>query len=74
MTLTQAILCVLLACDKPMTSYEVYQALPEVNRMVHSSDVKCLLKSMARRGKVRRIAVNEKHGQNWVKSRYCLKE
>lgn len=74
MTLTKAIMCVLMACDEPLTSYEVFEILPDIGRAIYPSQVRYTLMVLSKRGKIERISVNEKHGRNWVKSRYCLKE
>ena len=73
MTLTKAIMCVLMACDEPLTSYEVFELLPDIGRTIYPNQVKSQLKTLATRNKVMRIEVNEKHGRNIVKNRYFFK-
>ena len=72
-SLTGAILSVLAVSDKPMTSYEVFELLPDIGRTIYPNQVKSQLKTLATRNKVMRIEVNEKHGRNIVKSRYFFK-
>lgn len=69
--LSDAIMAVLSISDEPMTAYEVFELLPDVG-VVYPSGVQNILKTLARRGKIKRIAVNEKHGRHFFRFRYFL--
>jgi len=51
-SLTGAILSVLAVSDKPMTSYEVFELLPDIGRTIYPNQVKSQLKTLATRNKV----------------------
>ena len=69
--LSDAIMAVLSVSDEPMTAYEVFELLPDVG-VVYPSNVQNILKKYAMRGKIMRVAVNEKRGRHFVRFRYFL--
>ena len=70
--LSDAIMAVLSVSDEPVTAYEVFELLPDVG-VVYPSCVQNILKTLARRGTIERIAVSEKRGRHFVRFRYFLK-
>lgn len=68
--LSDAIMAVLSISDEPVTAYEVFVMLPDLKVAIYPAQVRNHLKKMHRRGKVDRVAVQEKHGRNFVRYRY----
>ena len=69
--LSDAIMAVLSISDEPVTAYEVFELLPDVG-VVYPCNVQNMLKTLARRGKIGRVAVKEKRGRHFVRFRYFL--
>ena len=73
-SLSDNIKLVLRNADKPLTVWEVYDALPSMNWLVSVHQVQNQLKRWRGRG-CRWLEVHEvreKHGRHWVMWRYAL--
>lgn len=57
----------------PLSSYEVFEVLPNVGYVVDSRQVKNTLIILAKRKKIIRLRVDEMRGKYPVKNRYFLK-
>ena len=57
----------------PLSSYEVFEVLPDVGVAVDSRQVKTTLMQLSRRNKVTRIRVDEMRGKYPVKNKFILK-
>lgn len=57
----------------PLSSYEVFEVLPNVGYAVDSRQVKTTLMQLSRRNKVTRIRVDEMRGKYPVKNKFILK-
>lgn len=57
----------------PLSSYEVFEVLPDVGIVVDSRQVKMTLMQLSRRGKISRLRVNEMRGKYPVKNKFILK-
>lgn len=57
----------------PLSSYEVFEVLPNVGYVVDSRQVKDALRWLARRKKIANIKVDEMRGKYTVRNRYLLK-
>ena len=57
----------------PLSSYEVFEVLPDVGYVVDSRQVKNTLIILAKRKKIIRLRVDEMRGKYPVKNRYFLK-
>ena len=57
----------------PLSSYEVFEVLPDVGIVVDSRQVKMTLMQLSRRGKISRLRVNEMRGKYPVKNKFIFK-
>ena len=56
----------------PLSSYDVFEVLPDVGILVDSRQVKMTLMQLSRRGKISRLRVNEMRGKYPVKNKFIL--
>lgn len=72
--LTRAVMVVLRNnMEHALSSYEVFEVLPDVGIAVDSRQVKMTLMQLSRRGKISRLRVNEMRGKYQVKNKFILK-
>ena len=72
--LTRAVMVVLRnSRGCPLSSYEVFEVLPDVGVAVDSRQVKMTLMQLSRRNKVTRIRVDEMRGKYPLKNKFILK-
>ena len=72
--LTRAVMAVLRNNNGvPLSSYEVFEVLPDVGVAVDSRQVRMTLMQLSRRGKISRLLVNEMRGKYQVKNKFILK-
>ena len=72
--LTRAVMVVLRnSRGNPLSSYEVFEVLPDIGIAVDSRQVKTTLMQLSRRGKISRLRVNEMRGKYPVKNKFILK-
>ena len=57
----------------PLSSYEIFEVLPDVGIVVDSRQVKMTLMQLSRRGKISRLRVDEMRGKYPVKNKFILK-
>ena len=57
----------------PLSSYDVFEGLPNLGVVVDSRQVRMTLMQLSRRGKISRLRVNEMRGKYPVKNKFILK-